>query len=95
MKTTEEIRNAISEQYGEEAIENLSMFESPAFINAIIGFDAHHKKIVYDYEKMVGCLMDEDNMTEEEAIEFIDYNTLRTVPYMENPPIIVMPIFEF
>ena len=95
MKTTKEVRNAISDQYGDEVLENLYMFENPAFINAITGIDMHHKKVVYDYEKMVGCLMDEDEMTEEEAIEFIDYNTLRTVPYMENPPIIVMPIFEF
>ena len=95
MKTTEEVRNAIVDQCGDEALENLHMFENPAFVNAIVGFDMHHKKIVYDYEKMVECLVKEDEMTEEEAIEFIDYNTLRTVPYMENPPIIVMPILEF
>lgn len=95
MKTTEEVRNAIVEQYGEEVLENVSMFENPAFINAIVGVDQHHKKIVYDYNKMVECLMEEDEMTEEEAVEFIDYNTLRTVPYMENPPIIAMPVLEF
>lgn len=94
MKTTKEIRNAIAEQYGEEALENVSMFENPAFVGAIVGFDNHHHKIIYDYDKMVECLMDEDGMTMEEAIEFIDYNTLRTVPYMENPPIIAMPILE-
>ena len=94
MKTAEEICNAIAEQYGEDALDGISVFENPAFVDAIIGYDAHHKKIVYDYEKMVGCLMYEDGMTEEEAVEFIDYNTLRTVPYMANPPIIAMPIFE-
>jgi hypothetical protein len=95
MKTTNQIREAIAEQYGEEMLENVSMFENPAFVNAITGIDLHHKKIVYDYDKMVECLMEEDNMTMEEAIEFIDYNTLRTVPYMPNPPIIAMPILEF
>ena len=94
MKTTEDIRNAIAEQYGEEALDNVSMFENPAFAGAIIGFDTHHKKVVYDYEKMVECLMEDDGMEYDEAVEFIDYNTLRTVPYMPNPPIIVMPIFE-
>ena len=94
MKTTDEVRNAIIDQFGEEALENLSMFENPAFVGAIIGYDEHHHKIIYSYEKMVECLMEEDGMTEEEAVEFIDYNTLRTVPYMENPPIIAMPIFE-
>ena len=42
------------------------------------------------YEKMIEFLVKEDNMTEEEAIEFIDYNTLRTIPYMGSlHPIIV------
>lgn len=95
MKTTNQIREYIVEQFGEEALDGVCMFENPAFVNAIVGFDAHHKKVVYSYEKMVECLMDEDGMSYEEAIEFIDYNTLRTVPYMENAPIIAMPIFEF
>lgn len=95
MKTTEEVRNAIAEQYGEDVLDNLYMFENPAFVGAIVGFDSHHHKIVYDYEKMVDCLMGECEMTEEEAVDFIDYNTLRTVPYMENAPIIAMPILEF
>jgi hypothetical protein len=71
------------------------MFENPAFINAITGVDLHHHKVIYAYDKMVECLMEEDGMTMEDAVEFIDYNTLRTVPYMENPPIITMPILEF
>lgn len=95
MKTTEEIRNAITEQFGEEALDKVSMFENPAFVGAIVGFDTHHHKIVYSYEKMVECLMEEDGMSYEEAVEFIDYNTMRTIPYMENPPIIAMTIFDF
>ena len=94
MKTTEEVRQAIADQFGEEALDGVCMFENSGFVDAIVGFDAHHKKVVYDYEKMIECLMNEDGMTDEEAIEFLDYNTLRTVPYMENPPIIIMPILE-
>ena len=94
MKTTDEVRQNIADQYGEEALDNLFMFENTAFVDAIIGYDAHHHKIVYSYEKMVECLMNEDGMTYEEAVEFIDYNTLRTLPYMENAPIIAMPILE-
>lgn len=94
MKTTEEIRQNISDEFGEEALDNLSMFEGPTFVDAIIGYDTHHHKVVYDYAKMAECLVNEDGMTYEEAIEFLEYNTLRTVPYMENPPIIVMPLME-
>ena len=30
-----------------------------------------------------------DKMSYEEAIEFIDYNTIRALPYVENSPIVV------
>ena len=43
---------------------------------------------------MVEHLMEEDEMEEEEAIEFIDYNTIRALPYMgDNVPIINYGIF--
>ena len=35
--------------------------------------------------------MEADNITEEEAIDFIDYNTIRSLPYYgENAPIIMI-----
>ena len=40
---------------------------------------------------MVECLVKEDGMTEEEAIEFIEYNTIRAIPYFgPNAPIVLM-----
>jgi hypothetical protein len=39
---------------------------------------------------MIVCLMQEDNMSMEEAIEFIDFNTLRSLPYFEPGAPIVM-----
>lgn len=45
--------------------------------------------MVYDYDKMVDYLVEKNAMTYEDAIEWIDYNTLRAIPYMgANPPII-------
>jgi hypothetical protein len=39
---------------------------------------------------MVECLITEDNMTYEEAAEFIDYNTVRSLPYVgDKGPIII------
>lgn len=93
MKTTAEVRRAISESYSEELGESVSLFENPAFTGAIIGVDPEAKKVVYDYNKMVECLMNEDGMTEEEAVEYIDYNTIRTLPYIPNAPIVVSPIY--
>ena len=39
------------------------------------------RRLVYDYDRMIAELMDKDNITEEEAIDFIDYNTIRSLPY--------------
>lgn len=42
------------------------------------------------YEKMVEFLMNSDGIAYEDAEEFIEYNTIRTIPYMgKNSPIIV------
>lgn len=37
-------------------------------------------------------MVDKLNMSDTEAIEFIDYNTIRSLPYMKkygNPPVII------
>ena len=60
------------------------VFESPAYLNA------HDGRLIYDYDKMIDCLMQEDNMTYEEAMEFIDYNTISALPYFPNAPIVLM-----
>jgi hypothetical protein len=39
---------------------------------------------------MIDCLVEEDGMSYEEAMEFIDYNTIRALPYYPNGPIILM-----
>ena len=36
---------------------------------------------VIHMKKMIECLMEEDKMEQEEAMEFIDYNTIRALPY--------------
>lgn len=66
------------------------VFENPDYDDAIIG-TSHDDRVVYSFNKMVECLMKEDGMTEEEAIEFIEYNTIRAIPYFgPNAPIVLM-----
>jgi hypothetical protein len=43
------------------------------FDNAIIGIDTDGK-IVYDTDKMESILVNRDNMTKEEAIEYLQFN---------------------
>ena len=58
--------------------EDALKFESPSFNSAIIGVD-YFGRLIYDYNEMVIDLMETENMTEDEAVEFIDYNTFRNV----------------
>lgn len=48
------------------------------FEDALIGFGYQHTKVIaiYDYNKCVTVLMDRDSMTEEEAIDYMEYNVV-------------------
>ena len=81
-----ELRDYIAEEHEEAAIFNI-----PSYDNSIVGItdDGH---IIYDYDKMVKEFMSENNVTMQEAIKFVEYNTLRTIPYIEEA---VRPIIMF
>ena len=64
------------------------LFENPSYDDAFIGV-SEDNRAVYDYDKMVLYLMDKDKMTAEDAVDFISYNTIRSLPYYEGSPIIV------
>lgn len=59
------------------------ILDDASFDASIIGF-SNDGRIVYDYYLMVDELMKDDDISEEDAIDYIDYNTLRSIPYMEN-----------
>lgn len=89
----ERIKDALNELGYESSI----VFENPSYDTAIIGISSDGQ-VVYDYDKMVEYLVKTDEMTPEEACEFIDYNTIRALPYagsltgtgQDNAPIIMM-----
>lgn len=74
----EEIKELIEELGYEEVL----LFESPSYDKAFIGL-TDDGCAAYDYYEMVQYLVDSDGMTEEEAEEFIEYNTIRSLPYYE------------
>lgn len=39
---------------------------------------------------MIDSLMDEDGMSYEEAMEFIDFNTVRGIDYMPDPKPVIL-----
>lgn len=80
----QKIRDALCDMGYEDAI----LFDGPDYDDAIVGV-TDEGQVVYDFDAMVKCLMDADGISELEAIEFIEYNTVRALPYIENPPIIM------
>lgn len=68
--------------------EDSIVFESPDYDDAIIG-TTEDRRVVYSFEKMADCLMREEGMSYEEAVEFIEYNTVMALPYVSNHPEIV------
>ena len=48
----------------------------------IIGIDTNGRTI-YNYEKMVNFLI-EEGMDDIEAIEWLEYNTIRSLPYIDS-----------
>lgn len=74
--------------------DNAIVFENPDYDAAICGV-SQDGQVIYDYELMVQSLMQEDGMTEEEAEEFIEFNTIRSLPYAgEGAPIIMYRMEE-
>jgi hypothetical protein len=58
------------------------------FDDAIIGVNTDSMALVYSVPEMIECLMKQD-MTLDEAIDYFEYNTRRSIPYVENAPILV------
>lgn len=83
-------RELLNELGHEEAI----VFENPSYDEAIIGIDSN-ERVVYDFDKMAECLVEEDGMSYEDAIEFIEYNTIRALPYKPNSPIVMYGLDEY
>ena len=78
----------------DQGFENFIIFENPDYDSAIIGI-TENNQVVYDYEKMIEYLIQEDDMDYEEAVDFISYNTIRSLPYAgEGAPIIMYSIGE-
>lgn len=75
--------------YAEENNIPIKLFENPRYPNSIIGLTVDDRAI-YDMEQMIVDLMSEDKMSYIDALEFIEYNTIRALPYMgEDAPIIL------
>lgn len=78
----------------ENGYEGVKFLTNYSYDDALIGV-TDDNRAVYDYEKMVEWLIETEDWTYEEAAEWIDYNTIRALPYMgEGAPIIMYPLMD-
>lgn len=85
LKTEEDVKELITDYEYEDVI----VFSNPDYASAFVGI-SEDNRAVYDYDRMVEFLMSEYDITDIEAIEFIDFNTIRALPYIgEGAPIII------
>lgn len=67
------------------------------YLDALIGI-SHDERPIYDYDLMVDYLVNKGDMTREEAVEWIDYNTIGSLAgasaYGEKTPIIMYKFME-
>ena len=66
-----------------------------SYDTALIGVTTDNRA-VYDFEKMIDWLIETEEFSDRtEAIEWIEYNTLRAIPYFgDDAPIIIYPLEE-
>ena len=87
----EKIRKILN-KYGEENEVTFKLFENPSFDESIVGI-SNDQRVVYDYDLMIEEFAKENQCTAEEAEEFIQYNTMRALPYFDdidgNKPVII------
>ena len=86
--SVEELCEFLEAQGHEETV----FFEHPSMVKAITGI-TDSEQLIYDYNLMIEAAMEEEGWTCEDAIDWIEYNTLRSIPYMgSNHPIVSLPI---
>lgn len=73
----------------ENGYEGVVIFTDFSYDDALIGV-THDNRAVYDFDKMVQWLVETEGFSEEEAIEWIEYNTVRALGYAgASAPVIV------
>ena len=83
---------AVNLELREELPEDAIVFDNMSYDGSIIGVTTDGR-VVYDFEKMVEELAQDEGWSYEDAIEWIEYNTIRALPYAgPNGPIIIYPI---
>ena len=80
---------AVNLELRAELPEDAIVFDNMSYDSSIVGVTTDGR-VVYDYDKMIEELMQDEEWSYEDAVEWIDYNTIRSLPYAgDHAPIIM------
>lgn len=73
-------------EYTTEQLESFEFYligneDREAYYPAIIGIAKDRGHIAYSFEKLVDCFAKQNNWTHDEAMEWVEYNVERALPY--------------
>lgn len=74
--------------------EGVKYLTNYSYDDALIGV-SNDGRAIYDYNKMIDWLMNKEGWGDNEAIEWIEFNTVRALPYMGEDAPIIMYGFEY
>ena len=75
----------------EKGYEDIIVFSNPDYTDALIGITKNYNA-VYDFDLMIEWLVKHENMTEEDAADFISYNS--SYYYGDKYPVIYYETYE-
>lgn len=78
-----------AERLAEWGYEDVVILENFSYDDALIGV-TEDNRAVYDFDKMVDWLVQKQGFSQDEAVEWIEYNTIRALPYAGSDAPIIM-----
>lgn len=82
-------RKALKNYCNDYGLDDLLILDNHAYDKSIIGI-SNDGRLIYDYESMVREYCHDEKCSEDDAVEWIEYNTERALPYMgDGAPIII------
>ena len=81
-------RKALKEYLADTYGKGMLMLDGPEFDGGIIGV-SDGGRLVYSYGKLVDALAEANGWSREDAVDWVEFNTLRSLPYYGNAPVVV------
>jgi transcriptional regulator with XRE-family HTH domain len=84
--------DSLKEWLVDQGYENSIVLECPSYRNAVVGV-SEEGRVIYSARIILQDMMIDEGMEYEDAVDWIEENTLRTIPYMGSVhPIVSLPI---